>query len=131
MNITSGTPAGPAKTTSVVQKSPGTEATDHQQVPKPAAVLSSSTEDLPELLSTENHMHLQASATTRRVADALQGAVSAEQEAQTLEAKAAELRANAALIIQRGAATAEKASAEAAKKTAQEAFSEMSEIEQQ
>jgi hypothetical protein len=112
--------------------STGATASPHQQVPKSASVLStSSTEDLPELLSTENHMHVQASATTRRVADALQGAVNAEQEAQTLEAQAAELRANAELILQRGAATAEKASAEAANQTAQQAFSVLSEIEQQ
>lgn len=131
INITPAAPAGLAPITSVPHNAPGTEANDHQQAPKPTSALPSSTEDLPELLSTENHMHMQASATTRRVADALQGAVSAEQEAQTLEAKAAELRANASLIRQRGAATAEQASAEIAKKTAQAAFMELSEIEQQ
>merc|ERR1719321_1419405 len=101
------------------------------QVPRPVASLASLNGDMPELLSTENHMHLQASATAKRVADALEGAVAAEQEAQTLEAKAAELRANASLILQRGAAVAEQASAAVAKKTAQAAFIEMSEIEQQ
>lgn len=101
------------------------------QVPRPVASLASLNGDMPELLSTENHMHLQASATAKRVADALEGAVAAEQEAQTLEAKAAELRANASLIMQRGAAVAEQASADIAKKTAQTALQRMADIERE
>lgn len=100
-------------------------------VPRSVASLASLKEDLPELLSTENHMHVQASATTKRVADALQGAVAAEQEAQSLEAKAVELRANASLIMQRGAAVAEQASADIAKKTAQTALQTMANIERE
>lgn len=102
-----------------------------RQVPRPVASLTSYQEDLPQLLATENHMHLQASATTRRVADALAGAVTAEQEAQALEANAAELRANASLVVQRGAAAAEEAAQDIAKKTAQVTLQNLTDLEQQ
>jgi len=102
-----------------------------QKVPKAQVAFESNQDDLTELIATGNQMHMQASASTRRVADALAGAVDANQEAQTLEEQAAELRANASLVLQRGAAFAEKASADIAKQTAQTALQHMSEIEQQ
>lgn len=125
-------PASPV-TSSVATVAISMAASDesHPQVPITVSASASSIEDLPELLATGNQMHVQASASTRRVADALAGAVNAEQEAQTLEAKAAELRANASLLLQRGAAVAEQASAEIAKTTAQTALKQMMEIEQQ
>jgi len=103
----------------------------HQQVPRPLASLASYQDDLPQLLATENRMHMQASATTRRVADALAGAVNAEQQAQALEASAAELRANASMVLQRGAAAAEKAEVDIAKKTAETALQDLTDLEQQ